>query len=160
MRHFARPFVVIRLRRRVPLAIIREMRKRLSVAAPIVNSNPTARHERRKPMHVHSKPTDERRLPQGAVTLENAFLEKALAPALAELRRAANGAEAMVILDQLPAHIRVPVVIEMGRKALMFRPEVMTTALRLTGFQAVARAEGSVWASAIFKRFGALDLAA
>lgn len=77
-----------------------------------------------------------------------------LLPALAALRGAQNGVEAMALLeDSIPSHLVVPALEVIAGRAHSYRPEVVRAVCQLTGLPALKQHMGRARALALWERF-------
>jgi hypothetical protein len=78
----------------------------------------------------------------------------ALLPALASLRAAANGVEAMALVENdIPAHMVIPALEVIAGRAHCYRPEVVRAVCQLVGLPPLKSGLGRARALALWERF-------
>ncbi|MCW2284911.1 D-alanyl-D-alanine carboxypeptidase [Rhodoblastus acidophilus] len=96
-------------------------------------------------------PVSIRRKPTGPPTSTDTPM--LLRPAIRELRQAQNGVAAMAVFDGLPKRVCLEAAAFMVQRPALFAPDVISTALKLTGFKCLAHKIGATRAHAAFARF-------
>jgi hypothetical protein len=82
----------------------------------------------------------------------------ALLPALAALRGAQNGVEAMALLEEsIPAHLVLPALAVIAGRSHLYRADVVKTLCQLTGLPALKNYFGRARALALWERFNPID---
>lgn len=96
-------------------------------------------------------PVSIRRKPQGAPNLSNG-IPLVLLPALAQLRQAKTGADALWEINALPDQLLPEIAAEMATRESLFEPAVIRTVLECVGFNRLAEHVGVQRATAIVAR--------